>query len=254
MAGGPDKEPGFQGFCDCHFICYRHDCEVIQSCILRGHAGDCFCIHVENITSTASRPCSHNAARAVLLLVWGWAALFSPALHSFHRRSGYIPVDWAVPKAAVLADANLTYSWARQPGADPGSVLGNRDWLRPSFLRMSHQIINIVYPFGVFMAFCAIIIILGTLFCIRKRPMPPLLEYLVFIPPLLGLPYWFFTAPDPAFRDMQFSGCFPFAHPSFYFLYSIGQFPGITIKLHLLLSSPPPISPLSLTFPRIITH
>jgi len=135
----------------------------------------------------------------ILLLVWGINGFILSGAPLYPSTIGYLPVDWAVPRSAVVNEANWVYSWARQPDASPGSVLGNWDWLRPWFLRMSHQIINVVYPLEVFITFFAFAIILGTLFYFKKRTLPRLLEYMIFIPPLLGLLYWFLTAPDPRF-------------------------------------------------------
>ena len=140
----------------------------------------------------------------VLLLVWGVRGFILSGAPLYPSMLGYIPVDWAVPKAAVVDEANSIYSWARQPNASPSSVLSNWDWLGPWSLRMSNHIADVVYPLAISIAFCTFAIILGTLLYVKKRSKPRFLESIIFLPPILGLIYWFFTAPDPRFANSVF--------------------------------------------------
>jgi hypothetical protein len=140
----------------------------------------------------------------VLLLAWAVSGFILSGAPLYPSTLGYIPADWAVPRAAVVDQANSVYSWGRQPDAPPGAILGNWNWLPPWLLQMKSKAVNVLYPLGVCLAFFCIALLLGILFYSKKRLLLRLVEYLIFIPPLLGLLYWFFTAPDLRFANAIF--------------------------------------------------
>lgn len=141
---------------------------------------------------------------AIALVAWFRGFMLSGA-PLYPSTIGYMPVGWAVPKERVVIEARWVYSWARQPGAQPDSVLGNWNWLGP----WSHRIMvsdkwDVVYPVALAALFCAIAMVVGVLSFLRKRSGPRLLEGSVLLPMMLGLAYWFVTAPDPRFAHALF--------------------------------------------------
>jgi hypothetical protein len=140
----------------------------------------------------------------VILTVWMAKGYLLSGVPVFPSFIGYIPFTWAVPRAAVVAEANLILSWARQPKASPSSVLGNWNWFGPWFLNISKEIVSVVYPFMVSIAFFFLALIIEILLFVKKSLKPGYLEYIINLPVIFGLIYWFFTAPDPRFANAIF--------------------------------------------------
>jgi hypothetical protein len=146
-----------------------------------------------------------NAIRKVdikVLAVSGGVGLLLLAIH-FSR--GYVlsgapffpsqfgadwSLPWAMPQESVKGDADWIYSWARLPGADPATVLGNWNWLGPWLNNVPLLAKNL---------FCAGIILFGLnviLLCRAKINRTQAMPYLLYVPLVLALLFWFFTAPD----------------------------------------------------------
>ena len=155
---------------------------------------------------SASRPAIQSAARmfvppAFLTLVWLLQGFVLSGAPLYPSTIGYIPVDWAVPKAQAISDADWIYSWARTPGQDPSKVLGNWNWLGPWLQKESTDFVAVVDPLKVSGLFC-LAALLAILFNRKSRPRA--LEWGILAPLILGLLYWFFTAPDPRFANALF--------------------------------------------------
>lgn len=114
----------------------------------------------------------------------------------------YIPTDWTVPENEVINQANYVYSWARQPRTHWSNVLGSWDWYEPWKLRiLEKNIVDIVYPLIVSAVFCCINLFL---LCSIKKIRFKLVELAILLPLILGIAFWFFTAPSPRFAGALF--------------------------------------------------
>jgi hypothetical protein len=140
----------------------------------------------------------------VILSVWMARGYIFSGVPVFPSSLGYIPFTWAMPKAAVITEANSILGWARQPQAITSTVLGNWNWFGPWFLKVSKEIVSVVYPFLVSIAFLFLTLIMEILLFVKKRLKPGYSESIIILPILLGLIYWFITAPDPRFANAIF--------------------------------------------------
>jgi hypothetical protein len=140
---------------------------------------------------------------AIALVAWLRGLTLSGA-PLYPSTIGYMPVGWAVPKDRVAVEARWVYSWARQPKAQPDSVLANWDWLGP----WSHRVVRhrwaVAYPLVLAALFCAIAILAGVLSVSKSRGRFRLLEGSILLPIVFGLAYWFFIAPDLRFAHALF--------------------------------------------------
>jgi len=99
---------------------------------------------------------------------------------------------WAMPSKLLDYETKLIYSWARAPGVtDPSVVLGNWQWFGPWLNAL---------PLGMWLP-----ILLGTalgLFNTLRFKRILLADqrlFLLYIPIISSLVFWFSTAPDPRF-------------------------------------------------------
>ncbi len=138
---------------------------------------------------------------AIMILVWCLQSFVMSGAPLYPSTIGYVPVEWAVPKEKVIEEANWVYSFARQPWTHWNSVIGNWHWFQPWLLRMSKNIINVIFPLIVSVLFC---IITATIYRFKKGSKTQYLEWSILLPSIIGLIYWFFTAPDPRFAHALF--------------------------------------------------
>jgi hypothetical protein len=137
-----------------------------------------------------------------MILVWCLESVVLSGAPLYPSTIGYIHVGWAIPIEKVAEEAKWVYSWARQPGTHPSNVLGNWNWLRPWFSRLlSNSTADVVMPVGVSGLFCAITVAIG---CFKRESRLRCSEWAILLPSLIGLIYWFFTAPDPRFAHALF--------------------------------------------------
>jgi len=104
-----------------------------------------------------------------------------------------LPVDWRAFDPA--ASREWIVSWARQPGASPGDVNDNWNWLPDWIVRNSAEW-GIQLLIGLIAVSAVVTIFLRS----RKDPLPSaLLVGAAIAPAIAALIVWFFTAPDPRF-------------------------------------------------------
>jgi hypothetical protein len=124
-----------------------------------------------------------------------------------------INVNWRVPERlssdldisskdirSARAEANGIKGWARKPGVHWTQVLGNWKWFRPWLVRTAKEK-KVIFPILLFV-FCLPTAIAISLLSRRRKFNWRIL--LPFLPCVLGLAYWFFTAPDPRFAGSSF--------------------------------------------------
>ena len=149
---------------------------------------------------------THIAGRAVALcaaviLVWCVRGVVLSGAPLYPSTIGYIPVEWAVPEEDIADVANWIYSWARQPDTHWSSVLGNWEWFKPWLLGVSKQTTQVVFPLTISALFGTITLVL----CLSKKgTRSRSMEWAVLLPSIIGLTYWFFTAPIQRFAHALF--------------------------------------------------
>jgi hypothetical protein len=96
------------------------------------------------------------------------------------------------------------YGYARNPNVHWSLVVGNWDWLEPWAFRISKKIVGVVYPISLSMIFLVFTIIIRRFPFFKKKPSPRDFDCVILPPMIIGLIYWFFTAPDPRFAHALF--------------------------------------------------
>ena len=137
----------------------------------------------------------------ILIVVWCLRGFVLSGAPLYPSTIGYIPVDWAVPREQVVKIANWVYSWARKPGAHWRDVLGSWDWFEPWIFRISKNFTVVVWPL-------VLSVVLGCVVAgmsrFRKKARLQSIEWAILLPSLMGLIYWFFTAPSLRFAQALF--------------------------------------------------
>jgi hypothetical protein len=155
----------------------------------------------------ARRPhAAHAIARVValsvvMILVWCLQSVVLSGAPLYPSTIGYVPVDWAVPIEQVSEEANKILGWARQSGTYWSNVLGNWNWFAPWLLKISKETTDVVYPLTTSILF---LVLTATIHRFKKGSRLQYLEWSILLPLIIGLIYWFFTAPDPRFADALF--------------------------------------------------
>lgn len=99
-------------------------------------------------------------------------------------------LEWAMPIEAVKSEANWIYSWARRPGLPPEQVLGDWQWLGFWFEA-------IPVSRGLTLGFIILSILLNLYLTCRYRARCRTREpYVLYLPLVASVLFWFVTAPD----------------------------------------------------------
>ena len=102
-------------------------------------------------------------------------------------------LPWAMLPDNVRGEADWIYSWARMPGADPSTVLGNWSWLSLWWARLPY---GFLYVFGSGL----MMFVLNLILLVRLRQGSLVLATgALYGPIIVALIFWFFTAPDYRF-------------------------------------------------------
>jgi len=135
----------------------------------------------------------------LVLLAWSIRGILLSGMPFFPSSVGRLPVDWAMPREGAVATANWIRSWARMPGVDPQEVLGRWEWFRPWMESMRWKVVELVGPL---LELTLAALCLGLLSLTRARPRH-WRDGLIILPPLCGVVFWFWMAPDPRFLGAQ---------------------------------------------------
>ena len=133
-----------------------------------------------------------------IIVIWCLRGILLSGCPAYPSTFGCINASWSVPIEAIQNQANWIYSWARVPREVPEKVLSSWDWLKPWFnsVILTNKL-SIIYP--LIISCLGFIIILGMyLRELLSKTMNKIL-FLIPIPILTGLIFWFFSAPDPRF-------------------------------------------------------
>jgi hypothetical protein len=143
---------------------------------------------------------------AALILVWCLRGYVLSGTPLYPSTLGYVPMEWAVSKEAIVADAKLIICYARQsyyrqiqiPCRD---ILGSWDWLKPWILNFPTFFKRLIYMIALSALALVTMIFIGFA---KKRQRLQYLECAILYPLLLSLLYWFFTAPNIRFVNALF--------------------------------------------------
>lgn len=144
------------------------------------------------------------APAAVIMGVWLLRGLILSGCPLYPATAGCLSLDWAVPGDKVADMSNWVYSWAREPGVHWRLVLGDWRWLGPWMARESRDLIGFVFPLA------ASLVLVVSAVAVRRHASrksgSPVgrSDFIILIPVVLGLLFWFFTAPDPRFGRALF--------------------------------------------------
>jgi hypothetical protein len=112
--------------------------------------------------------------------------------------AGAWSLDWAMPIEAVKIEANWIYSWARRPWLPPEVVLGNWDWFFPWLKALGRRTWLIL----------GVVILVNSLHFLFSRLYRTDVQhsdrriYIIYIPLVASVIFWFFTAPAPRFLGL----------------------------------------------------
>jgi hypothetical protein len=110
-----------------------------------------------------------------------------------------LPVDWALPAAEARAAAQWIAAWARAPGLPYEEVLGSWAWFPAWSQRLAA---NSQVMLTLELAAIAASVIMLARVSATARPTTKagaISPSLLLLPIVIGLGFWFFTAPDPRF-------------------------------------------------------
>jgi hypothetical protein len=143
------------------------------------------------------------ALPTLILIIWGFRGVLLSGCPAYPSAIGCINANWAVPIQDVKSLANLIYNWARQPGQTPDQVLNSWAWVAPWFYRaIWGSKVNVVYP----LVISILIVIMSFLIHVRV-PLSQKVNkktFLIPVPILIGLVFWFYLAPDVRFAHALF--------------------------------------------------
>ncbi len=138
---------------------------------------------------------------SIIIIVFCCRGLILSGAPLYPSTIGYFHTECSVPVEKVVDEARWVYSWARQPKAHPDNVLGNWNWLGPWMKEMGKNVTEVVFPSVFFLVLCCLN---AALFIILKRTKRQYYALLFTLPPMAGLAFWFFTAPDLRFAKALF--------------------------------------------------
>jgi hypothetical protein len=144
-----------------------------------------------------------TAMPVLIILVWSLRGILLSGCPAYPSTIGCIHVPWAVPIESVRSDANWIYSWARLPNHKPEDVLNSWSWVKPWF----HNLIagnpfTVDYPVVIFIV--TLVVSFALYLHARLRRKANGLPFVILVPVLAGLAFWFFTAPDPRLASSLF--------------------------------------------------
>lgn len=148
-----------------------------------------------------------NTARKPILLsyfclgIWSLRGLLSSGYLLYPSSFGAFPVDWRIPREFVRFEAEWIYSWARNPQGLPEEVLASWDWLKVWWPNIFSSEV-VLAPVTLFLAASVVLLLLNSI--PRLRHAQDYTIYLLLLPTVLSLIFWFLTAPDPRFAASSF--------------------------------------------------
>jgi hypothetical protein len=135
-----------------------------------------------------------------ILVPWIIRGIILSGYPAYPEAAMAFPVEWQIPRALVLGEANWIRSWARQPWVFWSDVLSSSEWLQPWLNTLPSQVTK---PLE--LTLLALVIIgsgySGRTMIHQKRKYG---QWLFLFPPVVSLVFWFVSAPDPRFSGALF--------------------------------------------------
>lgn len=100
-------------------------------------------------------------------------------------------LDWAVTYSQAKSEADWIYSWARMPNKNPIEVLGSWSWFPAWKETLLGEHWLYVYGCLIFAGLNSMIFLLN-----QKKQLVESKLFILYMPLLTGILFWFFTAPD----------------------------------------------------------
>jgi hypothetical protein len=134
---------------------------------------------------------------SALLLPWVCCGYVISGYPLFPSELGRWNFDWTVPHELIKHERDWVLSWARNPGLPPETVLGNWVWLGSWFSSLWHNP-GVIKPSVLTLA-SSLLFLIGRAWRFECQN---LWKWFVLITPsILGLAFWFLTAPAPRFAE-----------------------------------------------------
>ncbi|MCI5223751.1 MAG: hypothetical protein D3924_14040 [Candidatus Electrothrix sp. AR4] len=139
-----------------------------------------------------------------ILSLWMIRGILSSGCPLYPSTFMCIDTEWSVPLKKVQGMESIIYSWARQPRQPWNTVLGNWNWLNPWMERMLLKKIQFIYPLGITSILGCFSTFLFFLPGTVKNRKNYIMLFILLVPPIAGLLFWFFMAPDIRFAGALF--------------------------------------------------
>ena len=140
------------------------------------------------------------------LVVWMIRGVILSGYIAYPSTFGAFPVEWRIPYASVINEANWVRSWARMPGVDWNDVLGNWNWIKPWMQSFKGYKFEVIIPLIIsFIGFIVgIILVLLQKYIKKKNNKMHKIIWIFLLPPVISITFWFFTAPTVRFAGANF--------------------------------------------------
>ena len=142
-----------------------------------------------------------SVAVVVALVPWMIRGVILSGYIALPSSVGSFDTEWTVPKNIAARDSAVVRGWARDPTRKAEIVMADWSWIYPWSKSTFSRTFDIVTPILCTIAGALIWII--SLFRKRKTKAAGGL-FLVLIPPVASIAFWFFTAPGPQFEGAAF--------------------------------------------------
>jgi hypothetical protein len=133
----------------------------------------------------------------MILTPWICCGYITSGCPFFPSDFGRLNFDWVASHQSAITERDAAFAWARAPGLQPSEVLGNWNWLRPWIARvLDDPSVGKTLLAGA----VGLLLLCGRLL-MRPSPQFDRRWFLLLFPPMVGLLFWFLTAPDPRFAE-----------------------------------------------------
>lgn len=103
-------------------------------------------------------------------------------------------LSWAVPKQVAISETELIFSWARRPGLEFANQSGLTEGWFVAWLSAISPLTKLIFTLSIVLTFINIVRVWK-----NKETNGRSVEYLLYLPIITGLTFWFITAPDVRF-------------------------------------------------------
>jgi hypothetical protein len=143
-----------------------------------------------------------TACLALGILPWLIRGIILSGYLIYPATFGAFPVKWAIPLEEVVEMKKIIYSWARMPNVPSDQVLGNWNWLGPWFAKIIKNISDVILPLLLFICGGILLVIAWLKNKVESGFRPD--RWLILLPPVFSLLFWFYSAPDIRFVGASF--------------------------------------------------